>query len=614
MCGIAGWVDFESNLAVEGDTVQRMADTMGSRGPDASGICLYAHAVLAHRRLIVVDPQGGGQPMTRCYGDRTYTIIYNGQLFNATELRDELKARGYSFQSYSDTEVLLQAFVEWGEDSYHKLNGMYAFAVWSEHDERLFLCRDRLGIKPLFYCKAGHGLLFASEQKGLLAHPMVSAELDREGIAEVFGLGPAHTPGHGVFRGIYSLLPGACLQFDRDGLRLRKYWRFVSKPHSDDLETTAATVRSIIEDSLSRQLVSDVPVCALLSGGMDSSTLTVLAAREFTKRGLGQLHTYSVDFEGNDQHFQANDFQPNADGPWIKRMSEHAGTCHHYVTIDTASLAESLDSAVLARDVPGMADIDSSLLLFCREIKKDATVILSGECADEVFAGYPWFHRSDMLEADTFPWSRSVQMRASLLAPELREEVDIEGYVERRYRETLDEVPRLPGERGLDARVREVSYLTITWFMQTLLDRKDRMAMASGLEARVPFCDHRLVEYVWNVPWEMKRHGGMAKGILRKALEGLLPSEVLMRQKSPYPKTHNPRFYTLCRDRLLEILADPGSPLRSLVNANYIGDVAQSGGHAFRQPWFGQLMTDAQLFAYLIQVDTWMRRYRVSLC
>lgn len=614
MCGIAGWIDLERNLTLEGDTVECMADTMGSRGPDASGICIYDHAVLAHRRLIVVDPQGGGQPMTRCFGERTYTIAYNGQLFNAAEIRDELKARGYVFQSYSDTEVLLHAFVEWGEQSYDRLNGMYAFAVWSEHDERLFLCRDRLGIKPLFYCRVGQGLLFASEQKGLLAHPMVSAGLDREGLAEVFGLGPARTPGHGVFRGIHAVMPGACLQFDRDGLRFRRYWRFVSRPHTDDLESTAAKVRSIIEDSLSRQLVSDVPVCALLSGGIDSSTLTLLAAREFAKRGMGQLHTHSVDFEGNDQHFQANDFQPNADGPWIKRMSAYAGTYHHYVTIDTASLVESLDCAVQARDVPGMADIDSSLLLFCREIKKDATVILSGECADEVFAGYPWFHRSDMLEADTFPWSRSVKMRASLLSPELREGVDLEGYVERRYRETLDEVPRLPGEKGLEARVREVLYLTITWFMQTLLERKDRMSMASGLEARVPFCDHRLVEYVWNIPWDMKRYGSIAKGILRKALEGLLPADILMRKKSPYPKTHNPKFYSLCRDRLLEILADPGSPLRSLVNTDYIGHVIESGGQAFRQPWFGQLMTDAQLLAYLIQVDTWMRKYRVSLC
>lgn len=614
MCGIAGWVDFESNLTREGDTIKRMADVMASRGPDASGICLYEHAALGHRRLSVVDPERGGQPMTKRFGSRDYTIVYNGELFNTQEIRDELKAKGHRFDSYSDTEVLLTAYAEWGEDCVHKLNGMFAFGIWSERDQLLFLCRDRLGVKPLFFCSPGRGLLFASEPKGLLAHPSVTAELDHFGIAEVFGLGPARTPGNGVFRDIHELMPGSWMQYGRSGTHTRRYWQLTSKPHTDDLETTALTVRSLIEDSLKRQLVSDVPICALLSGGVDSSTLVVLAAREFKERGLGTLHTYSVDYEGNEQHFRAGDFQPDADAPWIQVMSDYAGTQHHYVTVDTRSLMDSLKDAVIARDMPGMADIDSSLLLFAREIKKQATVALSGESADEIFGGYPWFHRPDMLEADTFPWSRFASMRESLLSEDLRREIDLEGYIDRRYRETLADVPRLEGETGSDARIREVAYLTFTWFMPTLLDRKDRMTMASGLEARVPFCDHRLVEYVWNIPWEMKRHGGMAKGILRKALRGLLPTGILNRKKSPYPKTHNPEYYALCRGRLLEILSDPSSPLQQLVDVEYIRGVIVRGGSAFDQPWFGQLMTDAQLFAYLIQVDIWMREYRVSLC
>jgi len=614
MCGIAGWIDFDSNLISEGRTIERMADSMSCRGPDASGFCLYEHAALGHRRLIVVDPEGGQQPMTKRFGPREYTIVYNGELFNTEEIRDELRAKGHKFDSYSDTEVLLTAYIEWGEECVHKLNGMFAFGIWSEHDQRLFLCRDRLGVKPLFYCTVGRGLLFSSEPKGLLAHPSVTAELDCSGIAEVFGLGPARIPGSGVFKGIYELRPGFWMEFSRNGMHLRRYWQLVSKPHLDDLETTALTVRSLIEDSLKRQLVADVPVCALLSGGIDSSTLVLLAAREFKERGMGDLHTYSVDYEGNERHFEANDFQPSADGPWIKIMSDYAGTQHHYVTIDNRSLADSLTDAVVARDMPGMADIDSSLLLFSREIRKNATVALSGECADEIFCGYPWFHNPDMLEADTFPWSTSVSMRERLLSKDLRRVIDLRGYVDRCYRDALEEVPRLEGETGIDARIREVAYLTLTRFMVTLLDRKDRMTMASGLEARVPFCDHRLVEYVWNIPWKMKCYGGMAKGILRKALEGLLPPEILKRKKSPYPKTHNPEYYALCRDWLVDILSDPGSPLRELVDVGYVQKVIAGGGREFNRPWFGQLMTDAQLLAYLIQVDIWIRQYRISFC
>lgn len=614
MSAIVGWVDFDSDLANEGVIIKHMADAMAGRGPDASGICLFRHAAFGHRRLSVIDPEGGSQPMTKRFGPREYTIVYNGELFNAKDIRDELEARGHRFNSRSDTEVLLTAYAQWGADCVHRLNGMFAFGIWSEHDQLLFLCRDRLGVKPLFYCTVGSGLLFASEPKGLLAHPSMTAELDRSGICEVFGLGPARTPGNGVFRGIREVKPGFWMQFGRGGTRTERYWQLTVGPHTDDLETTALTVRSLIEDSLQRQLVSDVPICALLSGGIDSSALVVLAAREFEERGLGPLHTFSVDYEGNEQHFRAGDFQPDSDAPWIKVVSGYAGTQHHYITIDTRSLVDSLRDAVIARDMPGMADIDSSLLLFSREIKKHASVTLSGEAADEIFGGYPWFHRPEMLEADTFPWSRFASMRESLLSEDLRRELDLKGYIDHMYRETLAEVPRLEGEAKPDARAREVTYLTFTWFMPTLLDRKDRMMMASGLEARLPFCDHRLVEYVWNIPWEMKSHKGMAKGILRKALEGLLPAAILNRKKSPYPKTHNPGYLALVKDRLLGILSDSSSPLRQLVDVEHIRGVIAEGGKAFDQPWFGQLMTDAQLFAYLIQVDIWMREYRVSLC
>jgi len=613
MCGIVGWIDWEVDLTLQRPILARMVDTLANRGPDAEGVWFSTHAALGHRRLIVVDPTGGGQPMTRRRGDQIYTIVYNGELYNTPELRQELETRGYIFQGHSDTEVLLVSFMEWGPDCVRRLNGIYAFAVWSESDQSLFLARDRLGVKPLFYCHRGSTFLFGSELKSLLAHPMVEPVVDAEGLAEVLVLGPARTPGHGVFRGVSEIRPGHCAVFDRNGLRFQRYWALESRIHEDDLETTAQKVRELFRDSVTRQLVADVPVCTLLSGGLDSTAITAFAAQAFKEAGMGPLHTYSIDYAGNDRHFRPNEFQPNSDAHWVYQVSEYYNTIHHSVIIDTSRLVESLVPAVRARDLPGMADVDSSLYLFCCEIKKEATVGLSGECADEIFGGYPWFHNEEALNSGNFPWVRMLPERMSLLAPEVCNYLKPEEYIARRYQETLAEVPRLQGEDPRDARRREMFYLNINWFMTTLLDRKDRMSMATGLEVRVPFCDHRLVEYAWNIPWSMKTCDGMEKGILRRALQGILPEAVLKRRKSPYPKTHNPAYLAAVRQWLLQILGDPASPLLPLLDINKVRSLARSDKPAFGRPWFGQLMTDPQLFAYLAQVDTWLREYKVVI-
>jgi asparagine synthase (glutamine-hydrolysing) len=293
-------------------------------------------------------------------------------------------------------------------------------------------------------------------------------------------------------------------------------------------------------------------------------------------------------------------------------MSDQYATCHHYIEFDTPQLAEALTAAVKARDLPGMADVDSSLWLFCREVKKDATVALSGECADEVFGGYPWFHREESLFSHTFPWSSNLEERIKLLSPGLIESIRPDEYIQRRYEETISKVPRLPGENSLEAKRREMFYLNLTWFMTTLLDRKDRMSMAHGLEVRVPYCDHRLVQYVWNIPWELKMYGGKEKGILRKALEGILPEDVLYRKKSPYPKTHNPSYEKAVKEWLMEIINDPCSPLLPLINKKAVMDLMQQHSD-YGKPWFGQLMAVPQMFAYLIQVNTWLKEYNVEL-
>lgn len=613
MCGIVGWIDWEQDLSMKSHILSVMVETLAARGPDAEGTYITTHAALGHRRLSVIDPAGGAQPMIRFRGEQKFVITYNGELYNTPELKEELEGRGHRFTTHCDTEVLLVAYIEWGEACVEKFNGIYAFGIWDETKQSLFLARDRIGVKPLFFAERGSSFIFGSELKALLANPLVQPRLDEQGLAEIFMLGPARTPGHGIFRDVHELKPGYSLLYTRKGKVIKRYWALESRPHNEDFAATAAKVRELLIDAARRQLVSDVPICTLLSGGLDSSVLTALAAKSNEQLGLGSLSTYSVDYVDNDLYFKANGFQPNADAPWVKRVSEYFGTNHHNVLLDIPELAASLRAAALARDLPGMADIDTSLYLFCREIKKKATVALSGECADEIFGGYPWFRREEMINAATFPWSPRPEIRVPWLKPEVQSWIKPEKYVRQRYQEALDEVPRLHGEDKYSARMREIFYLSLTRFMPTLLDRKDRMSMAFGLEIRVPFCDHRIVDYVWNVPWEMKNAQNREKGLLRYALEGILPDDVLWRKKSPYPKTHNPAYTNIVVKDALDVLNQATSPLRDLVAINKVSEIAKGDLAASNIPWFGQLMSGPQLFAYLIQTDYWMRQYKVQI-
>ncbi|HEY4429581.1 MAG TPA: asparagine synthase (glutamine-hydrolyzing), partial [Paenibacillus sp.] len=557
--------------------------------------------------------ENGAQPMITRHEEQVYAIVYNGELYNAPELKQELKQRGHQFRTQCDTEVLLHAYIEWGPDCVEKLNGIFAFAVWDGLRDQVFFARDRLGVKPLFYSKVDDVLVFGSEPKALLQHPKVQPIVGPEGLAEIFIIGPARTPGHGVYKDMQELRPGHAMIYSREGLRSYAYWKLESAKHTDNEAETAAKVRELLQDTLERQLVSDVPVCSLLSGGLDSSALTALAVNYYNQNGQGRVDTYSVDYVDNDKHFKSHTFQPGADGPWIKRMVDELNTKHQYISFDTPELVEALDNALYTRDLPGMTDVDSSLYLFCREIKKNATVAISGEAADEIFGGYPWFHREEMLSSGTFPWSVAPKMRASLLSPEVNEWIRPLEYLGDRYSDAVAEVPILDGETGKQAQMRVMSYLNITRFMPTLLDRKDRMSMGAGLEVRVPYCDHRLVQYVFNIPWEIKNLGGREKGILRKALEGILPDDVLYRKKSPYPKTHNPAYLNAVRTQVLNILDDSTSPILPLIDAAKIREIAASPESSTNLPWFGQLMSGPQLFAYLAQVDLWLRKYNVSI-
>lgn len=592
MCGFAGFANFHEDLNPNyyKDIIQNMSQVLEKRGPDEGFSISSKHVNLMHRRLIIVDAENGKQPMTIHYEGITYTLIYNGQLYNTNELRQELKDCGFDFIGYSDTEVLLKAYIYYGSSVLEKLNGIFSFAIWNEQKEELFLARDHFGIKPLFYTIINNTLVFGSEIKALLEFPNVHTKLNSTSICELFGLGPAHTPGTTVFKDIFELKPAHFAIFNSSGLHIDCYWNLESKPHTDDFKTTCDTVHFLLEDSITRQLVSDVPLCCMLSGGLDSSIITAYASNFYKKNGYSNLDTFSVDYVDNDKNFVKSDFQPNSDNYYIDIMRNKFNTNHRTIMIDTPELASYLKEAMIARDVPGMADVDSSLLLFCKGIKENATVALSGECSDEIFAGYPWFFREDALNSNTFPWSIALSERQNLLNKDIAKYVDLKEYVDMRYEDELAKIKFLDVDSKDTKEKRKISFLTMNWFMQTLLDRTDRMSMYTGLEVRVPFCDYRLVQYMWNVPWHMKAFEGREKGLLRYVVKDLLPKEIVERKKSPYPKTHNPSYLKAAKQMLTDIMNKPDAPITSLLNKDYILDILNTDGKSFTRPWFGQLM------------------------
>lgn len=547
--------------------------------------------------------------MQRTFHCNTFTIVYNGELYNTEELRAELKAEGFTFDAYSDTEVLLCSYIAWGPSCVEKLNGIYSFGIWEEKGETLFLCRDPLGVKPLYYTQKDGMLLFASELKALLGHPAVRPVIDADGICEIMGLGPAHAQHSGVFQNISQLPAAHYLLLTPEGATVREYWKLKPDVHRENVEETAEHIRFLLTDAVKRQLVADVPVCTFLSGGLDSSTISAIASQEFKKKGR-TLNTFSIDYEDNASYYQANDFQPTSDDAWVDRMSDFIGSDHHRVILNNQRLADALIDAVRANDLPGMADIDSSLLLFCQEVRKHATVALSGECADEVFGGYPWYVRKDLAYAGTFPWSGAVKERNALLSPALKK-IRLPEYVQAQYDATLGKVPHLPDASADTREFQRMFYLNIKWFMNTLLTRKDRMSMANSLEVRVPFADYRLVEYAYNIPRDMLFYEGREKGLLRKAVTGILPEEIVWRKKSPYPKTFHPQYVNAVSATLDALVHEKGCRIAELLDMGAVHTLIETQGRSFGRPWFGQLMTGPQLIAYLLQLELWMREYGV---
>ena len=615
MCGIAGFcsnqVIYDQEKEKWKTILQNMNQAQRRRGPDEDGWYLSSHCGMAHVRLSVIDLETGQQPMTRTRQGHTCTLVMNGEIYNMHELRKELENLGVEFETSSDTEVMLLGYLVYGEEVLSRLNGIFAAALWDEEKETLFLFRDRVGVKPLFYTRTKDSLVYASEIKGLLRYPGIKARVDQEGLCEIFALGPAKTYGKGVFQDVREVLPGHYLTFSHGVLKEHGYWKLESCCHEDSFEQTVEKTAWLVEDAVKKQMLSDVPISTFLSGGVDSSLVTAICARELEKQGA-VLDTYSFDFQGNQQYFQANSFQPSQDRPWVEKMVKEFHTNHHFLECDNQNLLENLYRAVDARDLPCMADVESSMLYFCSQVVKQNKVALTGECADEIFGGYPWFHTKEAFQMSAFPWSPDMKVRQTLLSKEVIHSLPMEAYARAAYEKTIEETPVLEGESQEEKRRREIAYLNLKWFMVTLLDRMDRTSMYSGLEARVPLADYRIIEYVWNVPWEMKCRNGVVKGLLRHAGEGKLPREVLWRRKSPYPKTYHPQYEAMLGEQLKEVLANPNAPVRQFLDRKKVQQFLDSPKD-YGKPWYGQLMAGPQMLAYMLQVNYWMEKYGVEV-
>ncbi len=602
MCSICGIFGNHNETAIGA-----MNTPMHRRGPDQNGLYHHGSLTFGHNRLAVIDPANGTQPMTVNYRDHRYTMVYNGEIYNKEELNSELSLAGIRVETQSDTETVLWSYVLWGKECPKKLNGIFAFAVYDDVEDQLFLCRDRLGVKPLYYTFAGETFLFASELKALLSYPGVKREVDKKGLHELLFLAPVTLPESGTFKHIKKLLPGEYALVKEGKLTKAPYWRLIPKPFTDTREQAIQTVRELVTDATRRQMVSDVPLCTLLSGGLDSSVISALAAEYCKERG-NTLSTYSFEYEYNRKNFKTSLFQPESDDVYASWLAEKLGTNHTVLTAESKEVFRLLKTSVDARDLPGQADIDSSLLYYCERIKQRHTVALSGECSDEIFGGYPWFYRPEMLERSFFPWLHDPFARISLFDPAFASPE--EGYrtLSAHYRAFVASVERGGEDTDEMYRSRIATQLSVWYFMQSLLERKDRMSMYNAVEVRVPFADHRILEYVYNVPWEYKFENGVEKSLLRNAMAGVLPDRVLFRKKSPYPKTHDPVYELLTKTALLAILNDKNSRLSQMLDKKKLCSLMKGEDAT----WFGQLMARPQLYAWLIQMEYWMESYGVS--
>jgi asparagine synthase (glutamine-hydrolysing) len=585
MCGIAGWYSPDRWPGA----VDAMIGAMAHRGPDDAGVWSAANVVLGHCRLAVIDPQGGRQPMRVSHSDGSNVVVcFGGEIYNYRHLRAMLLASGRQFRTASDTEVVGHAYLEWGTDAFRRLRGMFAVALYDERTGSLILCRDQLGIKPLYFRATPSSVVFGSELRGLFAGGQ-QMQIDLEGVCELLGLWPYRSPQSGILRGVEELQPGAFMVVGPEGRSTFRYWELVQRDHLESLQATVERVRSLLDMSVREQLVSDVPLTVLLSGGIDSSAVTALAAQHW--RRSDRLRAYTLELPESAAEFVPSAFRPDLDAPFAAQMAEHTSISLTRVTLADQDVVDSESATTAARDMPDNGDMDTTLNALFARVARDYKVCLTGEGADEIFGGYPWAAPGRAQPLTMFPWLDSLCFPAEFIAAHLR--TPVREFQSSTFATAIAGAPIDPQQPTLvEARERLTSYLDIAWFLPGQLERMDRISMWNSVEARVPFCSPELVEYCWSIPGRWKHHGRIEKGLLRLALGDILPDQIRHRRKTSYPTANGKKYEGHLRTAVASMLEDKHWPLVDLIDAAAIREVLEGKrpSPASRPSiWLGQL-------------------------
>jgi asparagine synthase (glutamine-hydrolysing) len=581
MCGIVGIVNLVAGPP-DRHVVESMMDVMRHRGPDGEGVTCDLQAALGHVRLSIIDVEGSKQPLAN--EDETVWVTFNGEIYNYRELREELQAKGHRLRTQGDTETLVHLYEDYGPEMVNRLIGMFAFAIWDKKNRQLFLARDRMGIKPLYYCRRGDDFVFASEIKAFLQHPAITPRPSTEGIWNYLTYRSVPSPAT-LLEDIIKVRPGECLTFSHKGIQSQCYWDIPlrSKESIRDSAPSPEQIQQQVESrlmtSVRRRLISDVPVGAFLSGGVDSSLIVALMSILTN----APVRTYSVGF----RNF------PTSELPYAGLVAQKYHTDHHELVLEEDCFADHLEKLTWIRDSPLSEPADVPLYLLSKMARRDVKVLLSGEGSDELFGGYPKYAYDRFAPlVGLLPRGLS-RLIASRLPGRLRRvEVAMRSLCERdraqRWAQwfspftarekailmpaneswpnpTQEYVERAEGVHALDAMLYADCKL---WLPDNLLDRGDRMTMGASVEGRVPFLDHELVEYAFSLPARMKVRGFARKYVIKQIARKYLPARIVDRAKVgfrlPLTQWFRGRLRDMCYDR---ICAGSGLPMQ-LLNRN----------------------------------------------
>ncbi len=607
MSGIAGIVNSAEDILRKSVNLCGMSEAIRTRGVTGAGYYISSNAALLSR-IGPFGPNSGDSFVTELIIEgKSYAITMDGTIYNSKELAADLQAAGIRCSSANYPELIIHAFVKWKENFFEKINGSFAFAIWIKEEKTLFLVRDHHGIKPLYYSIIDQSLIFASDIKGITCHPLFERIIDKEGLSELICLNPRHTPGSGVIKGIRQVRPGHYVKFSEQGAKHYRYWVLKDGKHEDDLIKTLSTVRELVIDAIKKQMYSDVNLCGFLSGGLYSSLITAVVAEYPMLLNNGIYNTWSVDFEKANRFVYSNGYGRDSDMPWIRWVCRRANTRHHYIILSGTDMVDSLSEAEEASGGPGIPDYDTSLLLLCREIQKDFDIALAGDCSDELFGSGYKLGEHFISGKKRLPWTSNLAEKISVFKNDIIDTIKPYEFLEKCYEEALADYTKFSTFDNCLNKENEAQWFSLYWNLPCYLERLDKMSMASGLEVRVPFCDFRLTEYFWRIPQELKRLNNMERGLLREAMRGYLPSDILKRKKNPYPRFYDPDYETRIKNMLYETVLDPSSPIKYLLNIKTLESM-------MKQPFdlSKRYTTRARLYGWIIQLNNFLLANGIS--